>query len=718
MSWSETLATAWHAIRSHMLRSLLTVLGILVGVAAVVVTVGLGLGTQKDVSEQISSLGSNLLIVSPGSSTDSSGIRGGFGSSTTLTATDAEALDSDIAAPDVQAVAPEKTSSLSLEANDTNWTTTVTATTTSWPEVRSRDVAVGDFFSDEDYSSSANVVVLGSETADELFGTTNVVGQSVTIDGSTFEIIGVLESAGSSSSTNLDNTAIIPLTTAASTVMGGTTASAVSTIYVKSVSDDVLSAAYQEVESILLNVHGITDADSADFTLESQDALVDTATSIYQTLTVLLAGVAALSARRRYRRDEHHARLRDRAHARDRSAQGARSPSRCDPQPVPARGSRSRPRRRSRRRGPRHRRRLGAPRSHRQLRGRLDPDRLRRTRRRDRHQPHLRRVPGHPSRTSRPHRRSSQRMTQNRQGTRTMTTLHSPRLRSSLVAGASLLVAGLALAGCASASATPEPSSTADSTDAGAAQPQTPSGVSGLIAYAEDGLLQVQSSDEQTAVRYTDSTTVTKQVSVDVSTIAVGSCVMIVTGDDETTATSITVSDAADDGTCSVGGGGGFPGGGGDSSGQMPSGDGARPSGMPTDMPSDMPTDAPDGSSDAQGGPGGMSGGFGNVVSGAVTAVGDGTLTVESTGFGDDAQTTSADVTVTSDTTATGTAAATTADIATGLCVTAMGEADDAGGYDATSLALSDPDSNGDCNSGFGGFPGRGSDASGQGDGQ
>jgi len=295
MSWSETLATAWHAIRSHALRSVLTVLGILVGVAAVVVTVGLGLGTQKDVSEEISSLGSNLLIVSPGSSTDSSGVRGGFGTSTTLTASDAEALDSAIAAPDVQSVAPEKTSSLSLVANDTNWTTTVTATTTSWTEVRSRELAVGEFFSEEDYSTSASVVVLGSETADELFGTTNVVGQSVTIDGSVFEIVGVLESAGSSSSTNLDDAAIIPLTTAASTVMGGTTASAVNTIYVKSASDAVLSAAYQEVESILLNVHGITDADSADFTLESQDALVSTATSIYQTLTVLLAGVAALS---------------------------------------------------------------------------------------------------------------------------------------------------------------------------------------------------------------------------------------------------------------------------------------------------------------------------------------------------------------------------------------------------------------------------------------
>ncbi|HWV48318.1 MAG TPA: ABC transporter permease [Microbacterium sp.] len=295
MNGSETLATAWHAIRSHTLRSLLTVLGILVGIAAVVVTVGLGLGTQKDVSEQISSLGSNLLIVSPGSSTDSSGVRGGFGSSTTLTAADAEALDSEIAAPDVLSVAPEKTASLALEANDTNWTTTVTATTVSWTEVRSRTLAAGDFFSAEEYSAGDRVVVLGPETADELFGTGNVVGQTVAIDGTDFEIIGVLASAGSSSSTNLDDAAVIPLSTAGSTIMGGTTASSVSTIYVKAMSDDTLSAAYQEINAILLNLHGVTDAESADFSIESQQALVSTATSIYQTLTVLLTGVAALS---------------------------------------------------------------------------------------------------------------------------------------------------------------------------------------------------------------------------------------------------------------------------------------------------------------------------------------------------------------------------------------------------------------------------------------
>jgi putative ABC transport system permease protein len=295
MRWSETLATSWHAIRSHALRSLLTVLGILVGIAAVVVTVGLGLGTQKDVSAQISALGSNLLIVSPGSSTSSAGVRGGFGSAATLTATDAEALASTVAAPDVAAVAPEKSSSLSLEAGTANWTATVSGTTTAWPAVRSRSLQAGSFFTQEQYDAEAHVVVLGPETATELFGTTGVVGRSLSIDGTDFQVVGVLASAGSSSSTNLDDLAVIPLSTAADTVMGGTNAASVSTIYVKAASDRVLPAAYQETNAILRNVHGITDAAAADFTVSSQNALVETATSIYRTLTVLLTGIAALS---------------------------------------------------------------------------------------------------------------------------------------------------------------------------------------------------------------------------------------------------------------------------------------------------------------------------------------------------------------------------------------------------------------------------------------
>jgi putative ABC transport system permease protein len=295
MTWRETLLTGWTAVRSHAMRSLLTILGILIGIAAVILTIGLGLGTQKDVSEQISALGSNLLIVTPGSSTDSEGMRGGFGSGATLTRSDAEALASDVNAPDVAGVAPEKTSSLSVETSETNWTTQVIGTTEDWTDVRARELALGEFFTAEDEADQAAVVVLGAETATELFGSPDAVGRSVTIEGRVFSVVGVLAEAGADSSSDLDDMAVIPLSTAANQVMGGTTRSSVSTIYLKAASEDVLSAAYQEAEAVLLNLHGITDADSADFSINSQDALVSTATSVYRTLTVLLTGIAALS---------------------------------------------------------------------------------------------------------------------------------------------------------------------------------------------------------------------------------------------------------------------------------------------------------------------------------------------------------------------------------------------------------------------------------------
>ncbi len=295
MTWTETLRTGWAAIRTHVMRSTLTVLGILIGIAAVILTVGLGLGTQKDVSDQISALGSDLLIVRPGSSTDSSGMRGGFGSGTTLTRADAEALASPVNAPDIAGVAAEKSTGASLEAGETNWSTQVVGTTPEWLDVRGRTVAQGSFFTAGDEASGAAVVVLGPETAEELFGTTRVVGQTVTVDGTDLQVVGVLAAEGASGESDLDDVAVVPMSTAADTLVGGADRNAVSTIYVQAASSDRLSAAYQEAERLLLNLHGIDDPDAADFTINSQDALVSTATAVYRTLTVLLTGIAALS---------------------------------------------------------------------------------------------------------------------------------------------------------------------------------------------------------------------------------------------------------------------------------------------------------------------------------------------------------------------------------------------------------------------------------------
>ena len=295
MNWLEILRTAGSSLMAHRLRSGLTVLGILIGIAAVVLSVGLGLGTQQQVGAQISSLGSNLLIVSPGSSTSTGGVRGGFGSAATLTADDAAALATKSVAPDIEAVAAEKTTSQELTAGSTNWTTSVVGTTASWLDVRSRTLAYGTFLTADDEQSRSAVTVLGYETATELFGRPNAVGQSVTIDNLPFTVVGVLASAGSNSTSNLDDEALVPMATLANQLVGGAARNSVNTIYLKATSEDSISAAYQEADALLLALHHISDSTSADFSISSQQALLATATSVSKTLTVLLAGIAGLS---------------------------------------------------------------------------------------------------------------------------------------------------------------------------------------------------------------------------------------------------------------------------------------------------------------------------------------------------------------------------------------------------------------------------------------
>jgi putative ABC transport system permease protein len=327
MNWLETLRTGLSAVLSHGLRSLLTMLGILIGIAAVILTVGLGQGAQRQVSDEINALGSNLLIVSPGSTTSSAGVRGGFGSASTLTTSDAAALSSSVSAPDIEAVAATKsteeeltaassrgasqevtsssgssrtsasTTASSSASSSTNWTTSVVGTTPSWLKVRARSITEGRFITAHDVNTDAAVVVLGAETASELFSARNPVGQTVTIGDTPFTVIGLLNSvgSGSSSSSDQDDTAIVPMTTAMTRVVGGTSRTSVSNIYLEATGSKTISAAYQEADAELLALHGITTASDADFSIASQQSILSTATSVDKTLTILLGGIAAIS---------------------------------------------------------------------------------------------------------------------------------------------------------------------------------------------------------------------------------------------------------------------------------------------------------------------------------------------------------------------------------------------------------------------------------------
>ena len=294
MNWRETLRTGLEAIRAHRLRSGLTMLGILIGIAAVILTVGLGEGASAQIRAQINSLGTNLLIITPGSATSAGGVNGPLGSATTLSVQDADALASKVAAPDIAVVAPTSQAPQTLIAGTANWSTNMVGTTPGWLEARARTVAEGRFLTAADENGVAAVAVLGPTTAKKLFGTSDPLGQTVNINGVPLQVVGVLTSTGSSSSaSDEDDQALVPLSTMEQEI-GGNSRTSVDTIYVQATSQATLSAAYQEANTLLLNLHGVSAA-NPDFTINSQQSLLSTATSVNKTLTVLLAGIAAIS---------------------------------------------------------------------------------------------------------------------------------------------------------------------------------------------------------------------------------------------------------------------------------------------------------------------------------------------------------------------------------------------------------------------------------------
>jgi putative ABC transport system permease protein len=295
MSWADVWRTGVEALLHRRMQALLTVLGILIGIAAVILTVGLGLGAQQQVQAAIASLGSNLLIVTPGSTTSTTGIRAGFGSASTLTLGDAQALASPVDAPSIAEVAPEVTRPELLLAGSENWTASVIGTTPAYLTVTNRQVAAGSFLTAADVADQTHVAVVGTTVAENLFGFASPVDQTLTIAGIPFQVIGELAPAGSSTSSNLDDEVIIPITTAQSELIGGSNPSSVSEILIQAKSAQLLGAAYEEADNLLLNLHHITTPADADFTITAQTSLETAASTTARTLTVLLGGIAAIS---------------------------------------------------------------------------------------------------------------------------------------------------------------------------------------------------------------------------------------------------------------------------------------------------------------------------------------------------------------------------------------------------------------------------------------
>ena len=181
-------------------------------------------------------------------------------------------------------VAATTSSSGTLTVGSTNWTTGVVGTTPPWAKVRARKIDTGRFLNADDEKNATAVVVLGPSTAQQLFGGGQAVDETVTLNGVPLQVVGVLQTSGSSSGTsNNDDTAIVPYTTATQRLFGGSTRSSVGAIYVSATSSDTLSAAYQEINNELLNLHHITGTNSADFTITTQESLLSTANSVNKT---------------------------------------------------------------------------------------------------------------------------------------------------------------------------------------------------------------------------------------------------------------------------------------------------------------------------------------------------------------------------------------------------------------------------------------------------
>ncbi|HEV7678862.1 MAG TPA: ABC transporter permease [Candidatus Dormibacteraeota bacterium] len=291
MSPLRTLETGLRGILGHRLRSVLTTLGILFGVAAVICTVGIGQASADSVNSRIAALGTNLLTVTPGS-TSSAGVFGGGGSANTLTMGDVSGLASKANAPDISAVAPVVQTRQSLVSLSSNWSTQVQGSTPDWLTANARTMAQGSFFTTQDVSKHTLDVVLGTTTATNLGAS---VGDSVTVGKVPFTVIGILTTMGGQGFQNPDDTAVVPITAAHDVLTGGDPNS-VQRILLSASSSDTVGSAYQEANQLLLATHAAASGSSTpDFTIQSQSSFLSTAQSVTTTLTILLASVAAIS---------------------------------------------------------------------------------------------------------------------------------------------------------------------------------------------------------------------------------------------------------------------------------------------------------------------------------------------------------------------------------------------------------------------------------------
>lgn len=294
MLLSDLFQETYFALSANKSRSFLTILGIVIGIGSVIAMISIGQGAAQNIESNIQSLGSNLLIVMPGSQRRGVGtvVRGGMGSVSTLTIDDADAISAEI--DSVAAVAPAVSSRKQVKTTaGSNTNTSIYGITESYADVKSVSMELGNFVNTAQVDKNSKVAVLGPTTRDDLFGEGfDPVGQKIRIDSLEFTIIGVTASKGGTGMGSSDDLIYIPLATAQRYLTGS---SSVTNINIQVTNADLMTAAEEQINNLLLVRHKIADATEADFSIMNQADIMETMTSVTDTLTLLLGAIASIS---------------------------------------------------------------------------------------------------------------------------------------------------------------------------------------------------------------------------------------------------------------------------------------------------------------------------------------------------------------------------------------------------------------------------------------
>jgi putative ABC transport system permease protein len=288
------LTTAWTAVSTHKLRSFLTILGVVIGVAAVIILMSVGKGTESTILSNLSSLGANMITVRPGSSS-SGGIRGGFGSGNTLTLEDARAIAADVT--NINGVAPTSNTGMQVVAGNQNMNVMITGITPSYQDINDVQIAEGDYITQDEYDRNQKVALIGPNVSSTLFLGDDPVGQKVRMGSNIFTIVGLLEHKGEGF-LSTDNSIYIPLSTLQGILARSVTSSGqhpVNSISIQASDKESIQSVEDQITAILQDRHHIAFGADNDFQITSTDQITASITSSMQSMTLLLGAIAGIS---------------------------------------------------------------------------------------------------------------------------------------------------------------------------------------------------------------------------------------------------------------------------------------------------------------------------------------------------------------------------------------------------------------------------------------